>query len=135
MQETEERRVIQYEQVGLFRSDVEYATPIDIFDGDAVIPKFGFVVNDRMFYGTYENAHDWAKSRYPSVPCYVPRHEGIAMHSEYFMKDLVLKNIPNVTKKEDICFYRVRAQHVQRDDCIREYWLPQFLIDANVTMD
>lgn len=133
MREAEERRGIHYERVGLFRSDVKYVTPIDIFDGDAVIPEFGFLVNDRMFYGTYENAHVWAKIRYPSVPCYQPRHKSIKMHSEFFMNDLVLKNIPNVTKK-DICFYRVRANgEVWEDDCTKHYEFPKHLVELNLT--
>jgi hypothetical protein len=56
MQDAERRRGIEYSRVGLFRTDVKYVTPIDIFKGgDAVIPDFGFLVNDRMFYGTYNN--------------------------------------------------------------------------------
>jgi len=43
MEEEEVHRGIEYDRVGLFRSDVRYRTPIDIFDGDAVIPRFGFV--------------------------------------------------------------------------------------------
>lgn len=108
MKAAEAHQGIEYDRIGFFRSDVKYVTPIDIFDGDAVIPKFGFLVNDRMFYGTYENARIWAKIRFPSVKCYRPRHKSIKMHSEFFMNDLVLQNIPGVTKK-DICFYRVRA--------------------------
>lgn len=133
MQETEQRLGIEYDRVGLFRTDVKYVTPIDIFDGDAVIPEFGFLVNDRMFYGTYENAHIWAKIRFPSVPCYKPRHVSIKMHSEFFMNDLVLKNIPNVEKK-DICFYRVRANvAVWEDDCSKEYAFPNHLVELNLT--
>lgn len=133
MQQKEAATGIRYQRVGLFRSDVQYVTPIDIFDGDAVIPKFGFLVNDRMFYGTYSNAHVWAKSRFPSVGCYVPRHRSIKMHSEFFMNDFVLRLIPNVTKK-DICFYRVRANGViWDDDCTKSYEFPKHLIDLNLT--
>jgi hypothetical protein len=133
MQETEKKLNIEYERVGLFRSDVKYDTPIDIFDGDAVIPKFGFLVNDRMFYGLYENANVWANVRYPSVACYQPRHRALGMHSEFFMNDFVLKNIPNVTKK-DICFNRVRANGmVLEDDCTKVYEFPRFLIDLDLT--
>ena len=133
MKEDEISRGIEYDRVGLFRSDVQYATPIDIFDGDAVIPKFGFFVNDRMFYGKYEYARIWAKIRFPSVECYIPRHQKIRMHSEFFMNDLVLKNIPNVTKK-DICFYRVRVHgDVWDDDCKRIYRFPDYLVKLNLT--
>ena len=133
MQEAEHRRGLEYERVGLFRTDVKYVTPIDIFDGDAVIPNFGFLVNDRMFYGTYENAHVWAKIRFPSVPCYKPRHNSIKMHSEFFMNDFVLRNIPNVSKK-DICFHRVRANGaVWEDDCTKKYDFPKHLVELNLT--
>jgi hypothetical protein len=133
MQEAEQNLNIEYERVGLFRTDVQYMTPIDIFDGDAVIPKFGFLVNDRMFYGKYEHAHVWAKIRYPSVGCYVPRHRSINMHSEFFMNDLILKNLPNVTKK-DICFYRARANGaIWDDDCTKKYEFPKHLVDLNLT--
>lgn len=133
MKEEEVRRGIEYNKVGLFRSDVQYTTPIDIFDGDAVIPKFGFLVNDRMFYGNYENARVWAKIRFPSVKCYQPRHQSVKMHSEFFMNDLVLKNIPNVTKR-DICFYRVRADgNVWTDDCTKNYEFPKHLVELNLT--
>ena len=116
MREAERRQGIEYERVGFFRSDVRFVTSIDIFDGDAVIPNFGWV-NDRMFYGTYENAYIWAKIRFPSVPCYVPAKADVGMNSEFFMRDLVLKNIPNVTTR-NICFYRVRATgYVQNGDC------------------
>ena len=133
MKEEEISRGIEYDRIGLFRTDVQYATPIDIFDGDAVIPNFGFFVNDRMFYGKYEYARTWAKIRFPSVKCYIPRHKNIRMHSEFFMNDLVLKNIPNVTKK-DICFYRVRVHgDVWDDDCTKIYRFPDYLLELNLT--
>jgi hypothetical protein len=128
MQDAEQRQGIEYSRVGLFRTDVKYVTPIDIFKGgDAVIPDFGFLVNDRMFYGTYNNAHVWAKIRFPSVPCYKPRHKLIQMHSEFFMMDLVLKNIPGVAKREDICFMRVQATGVMNTNDCRKSGLPNFL--------
>ena len=135
MQQYEQATGIRYDRVGLFRTDVQYVTPIDIHDGnDAVVPGFGFLVNDRMFYGTYDNAHVWAKIRYASVDCYQPRHPFVQMHSEFFMNDLILPNIPNVTRRDDICFYRVRSNgNVLTDDCTKFYPMPEELLRLNLT--
>jgi hypothetical protein len=109
MQQHEKELNIRYDRVGFFRSDVKYISPIDIFNGDAVVPAFGGggMINDRMFYGLYEHAHVWANIRFPSVECYEPPSPTWGLHSEHFMERLVLKNIPNVTHRDDICFYRV----------------------------
>jgi hypothetical protein len=118
MQHHEEEFNIQYDRVGFFRSDVEYISPIDIFNGDAVVPAFGKMTNDRMFYGLYEHAHVWANIRFPSVECYEPPEPTHGLHSEHLMKRLIVKNIPNVTYRHDICFYRVRGNgRVQTGDC------------------
>uniref|UniRef100_A0A7S1FQT1 Uncharacterized protein n=1 Tax=Corethron hystrix TaxID=216773 RepID=A0A7S1FQT1_9STRA len=100
-----------YSKVGLFRTDVLYSTPIDINDGDAVIPAFangdGFR-NDRMFYGLYGYAKVWATNRYPSVKKYMKTDWGKThcLHSERFMNKLI-EDIPWETRP--ICFQRVRA--------------------------
>jgi len=122
MEQRERSMSIQYERVGLFRSDVFYFVPIDISKGDAVIPSFGKMTNDRMFYGLYENAYIWANIRFPSVDCYVPPLPTQGLHSEHFMETLILKNIPNWTNKSDICFMRVRGNGlVQLTDCELNY--------------
>ena len=69
MQQHERATGIEYERVAVFRSDVLYVVPIDIAKGDAVIPAFGKMTNDRMFYGLYEHAYVWANIRCPSVDC------------------------------------------------------------------
>jgi len=51
-----------YETVGIFRNDVMFIDEVDIFSSDFAIPKWGSFkgFNDRMFYGTKENALKWA---------------------------------------------------------------------------
>jgi hypothetical protein len=128
MEENENNLGVEYERVGLFRSDVKYTTPINIFDGDAVIPKFGFIASDRMFYGLRENAKIWSKIRFSGVTCYKPRHAALAMHSEFYMKDFVLAKIPTEVETRDFCFYRVRGNgDVLDDDCTKAYYLPTFM--------
>jgi hypothetical protein len=117
---------IQYERVGLFRSDVLYFHPIDISEGDAVVPAFGKMTNDRMFYGLYENAYVWANIRFPSVDCYKPQQPTHGLHSEHFMRRQVLPNIPNVTTRYDICFMRVRGTgKINLGDCLFNYTGPR----------
>eukprot|EP00555_Chaetoceros_dichaeta_P002003 CAMPEP_0198248984 /NCGR_PEP_ID=MMETSP1447-20131203/625_1 /TAXON_ID=420782 /ORGANISM="Chaetoceros dichaeta, Strain CCMP1751" /LENGTH=202 /DNA_ID=CAMNT_0043933505 /DNA_START=72 /DNA_END=677 /DNA_ORIENTATION=- len=71
-----------YSQVGLFRLDVHYTNPINISDSAAAVPNWGHSdiyyrnpintfaaampnwghsssINDRMFYGRYDNARVW----------------------------------------------------------------------------
>ena len=121
MEEAENKLNIHYERVGLFRSDVLYANPIDIMDGndDAVTPMFASSrANDRMFYGSYENARIWATIRFPSVECYRPSKKKYGLHSEQFMKDQILASMNTRVVKKDICFFRVRATGlVMSDDC------------------
>ena len=142
MTEFEGKQNIQYERVGMFRSDVLYQTPINIFEGgDAVIPKFGFLVNDRMFYGTRRNAHIWSKIRFSGMltpGCYKRRHPSIGMHSEFYMKDFILQKMSTSTNTQvyedlNICFFRVRSNgDVETDDCTKVYEMPSFLIDLGL---
>jgi len=116
-----------YTQVGLFRSDVFYTNPIDIFDGDAVIPQFAsYPVNDRMFYGKFEYAEIWATHRFRNVPGYLGRaatgqlktYARDTLHSEFFMRDGILHAMPVKVQRKDICFFRVRGTgDVLTNDC------------------
>lgn len=126
MQQYEYSNDIHYDRVGLFRSDVYYVTDIDIMSETetdvAVIPSFGKMGNDRMFYGTYENAYVWANIRFPSVDCYEPELPTQGLHSEHFMERLILPNIPNWTERNDVCFLRVRGEgEIQDGDCNINY--------------
>lgn len=108
-----------YQQIGLFRSDVFYPQPIDIFDGQAVTPSFarhnGY--NDRLFYGLYEYAQTWASKRFDFVPTFeqeymIPYDEDLSQkdgyHSERYVKSLMDNYHVPVTPK-DICVWRVRS--------------------------
>lgn len=127
MQQYELFKNVAYERVGLFRSDVFYFVPIDISKGgDAVIPAFGKMTNDHMFYGSYHNAYVWANIRFPSVDCYVPPLPSHGLHSEHFMRTLILPNIPNWTRRYDGCFMRVRGHgQIKKRDCMFNYTGPR----------
>jgi len=98
-----------YETIGLFRMNVMYTTPIDVHDGNAVIPDFANGAdfrNDRMFYGRYAHAERWATGRFPFVKKYMSTDFGKAhcLHSERFMSKLI-EDVPWETRP--ICFQRV----------------------------
>jgi len=113
-----------YERVGLFRSDVVYLTPIDINDGDAVVPRFlwpganhltNIFVNDRMFYGTYDFAKIWATERFSFTKEFLKKFN--TLRGETFLRVLMShKNIP--IRRDDICFWRARASgKIQFEAC------------------
>jgi hypothetical protein len=134
----------RYEQVGLFRSDVFYTRPIDIFDSKAAVPNFAhhYGYNDRLFYGTYENARIWASKRFSFLDTFEKRymkhasidnvhsfdawgkirklfgkrfHQGY--HSESFVKSLMDHHGIRVDFKEH-CVWRVRTGFkVVASDC------------------
>jgi hypothetical protein len=105
---------IQYTRVAMLRSDVMYATPIDIYrlDDDsnnndtgararasvsfdrenryAVVPSFAkYPVNDRMIYGPYTAVKIWAAERFARLETHVQsilkEMPGYGMHSERFL--------------------------------------------------
>ena len=96
-----------YARVGLFRIDVRYRSPIDLKDGDAVVPNWGDYggMNDRLFYGARQHAKVWATGRFGQVDSYLPAHKN-RLHSETFMKWLMRDIQP---AKTPICFHLVRA--------------------------
>ena len=114
---------VSYQQVGLFRLDVQYATHIHIWDGSAVVPQFASVpMNDRMFYGTHRNAKVWATRRFSQVEDFVYRTRAGAefgLHSEHFMEYLMRDVKPD---RRPICFNRVRATGDISCDCAAS-WL------------
>ena len=63
----------QYKHVGLFRSDVYYANPINISTSKAALPAFSswYGVNDRLFYGYYDYAKIWATRRFDFVEPFI----------------------------------------------------------------
>ena len=87
----------RYQIVGLFRSDVLYKTDIDVTNGEAVVPNWGWWghsgnstiggMNDRMFYGLRRHAEVWATGRRERIPGFVRAHPELVgeLHSERFM--------------------------------------------------
>ncbi len=128
-----------YTRVALFRNDVMYVTPIDIYrtsfddqDDDvqgryAVIPPFGlYPVNDRMVYGPYDAVKIWATKRFEYIEDHVrkmPWGPGFGMHSELFLQRGILAAMEretgvNVTMNPDVCFFRTRAdESIMISDC------------------
>jgi hypothetical protein len=130
-----------YDQVGLFRSDVYYTRPIDIFDSKGAVPSFALHhgYNDRLFYGSYENARIWASQRFEFVDTFEKKYMKFfnlleldkwsriksflgykykdGYHSESFVKNLMDHSGINVELK-DICVWRVRTgQKILAGDC------------------
>jgi len=111
-----------YERVGFFRSDVEYRSPIDISNGDAVVPRFNnekFYMTDRMFYGLRHFAGRWqGNTRFDFIEIYFKSSFGkrYKLHSERFLYYL-FRFMP-LTFNGNICFVRVRANgKFQNEDC------------------
>jgi hypothetical protein len=105
---------VNYTRVAMLRSDVMYATPIDIYRLDnygldnstsngtstgalfdhenryAVVPAFArFPVNDRLFYGPHAAVKIWAAERFARLETHVQsmlkNEPGYGMHSERFL--------------------------------------------------
>lgn len=118
-----------YKQIGLFRSDVYYTTPIHIFDSNAATANFALHqgYNDRFFYGTYEYAQIWASKRFEFISTFeksymipfsdVSGKQKDGYHSETYVKRLLDHySVPVETKK--ICVWRVRSgPRIQVMDC------------------
>ena len=131
MEHSAVERGIQYARVGMFRSDVLYVTPIDIYQTDrqthvwdnqqAILAPFGqHPVNDRMIYGPAQAVRVWATQRFRLLEDYVHRSEpGWAMHSEKFMQGAILPAMGvSLVINPDICFLRTRADtSVVLNDC------------------
>ena len=113
-------RRLQYQRIGLFRSDVVYQNDIDISDGDAILPLFsnyhGYM-NDRMFYGLRNFSERWACGRFDYVDQYMRTDFGMRyrLHSEsYMFHRMGHWQVP--IQYRDICFYRVRMTGKTMDD-------------------
>jgi len=106
----------KYERIGLFRLDVLYTEPIDISDGDAVIPDFLHFggLNDRAFYGLYKWASQWATTRLKKLAIRSKEENIYDMHAETFMKYL-MRDVP--VELKPMCFKRVRATGEIKPDC------------------
>eukprot|EP00980_Cylindrotheca_fusiformis_P024054 scaffold11478_cov70-Cylindrotheca_fusiformis.AAC.1 len=135
-----------YTRVGMFRNDVMFLTPIDIFhlgsgskntntnhpiwdegNNHFVIPDFAnHPVNDRMVYGPYEAVKIWATKRFELIEerAKIPAFAGRVLHSERFLKHSIIPRMEKVVSSDkvlnpDICFVRTRPNSVAiYNDCI-----------------
>lgn len=119
-----------YEQIGLFRSDVFYMSPIDIFDShNATLPNFASYkgYNDRLFIGQRQYAQVWA-DRFSFAHTFenqymissITRGKKRGYHSETFLYHLLNHNKVPVEKK-NICVWRIRAgARLSVEDCTRD---------------
>ena len=119
-----------YDQVGLFRSDVYYTKAIDIFDSQGAIPNFSHFegYNDRLFYGSYENAEVWASKRFEFTNIFQEKYmspyddseskfKKHGYHSETYLKNL-MNHYQITVEAKDHCVWRVRAGgKIQARDC------------------
>lgn len=113
-----------YKNVGFFRLDVYYLTPIDISNSTAVIPDFAnYPKNDRLFYGNYAFAEIWA-NRFRFIPTfekkYMRKQSRLnGLHSETIVHYLLEHHEIPYEESPDICFLRVRSgpSRVKLDDC------------------
>mmetsp|Transcript_26386 Transcript_26386/g.40500 ORF Transcript_26386/g.40500 Transcript_26386/m.40500 type:complete len:412 (-) Transcript_26386:112-1347(-) len=111
-----------YDQVGLFRLDLYYPTPIDIFESNASMPDFAlFPVNDRLFYGLRTYASIWAH-RLAFVDIFETQYMNLVenrqgYHSEYFLHSLLQHyHIPYTLS--NTCAWRIRnGPRLQITDC------------------
>jgi hypothetical protein len=134
LQEYERKIMNRYSRVGFFRLDVRYTHPIAINNEEAaVIPAMMYAqqiprgVNDRMFYGFREAAMLWASDRFNTVEEYLEwqRHEDNAdkvhskgLHSEEFLRYLLIEKWSIDLTIRNICFHRVRTSGlVLTKDC------------------
>jgi len=106
----------KYKRIGLFRLDVLYTEPIDIQNGDAVIPDFHPMrgLNDRCFYGLYKWAEIWATNRLKKLSIRSQQKNNYDMCAEKFMSYL-MRDVPVEIKP--MCFNRVRATGKIKNDC------------------
>ena len=108
---------VYYEHVGLFRLDVIFVTPINIFDSNAAVPDFAHHhggVNDRLFYGQHEYAKIFATTRFDSVHEYLQsdrlvQNRDFGLHSEYFVGWLLRQKYQIPLEMKDICVWRTRS--------------------------
>ena len=117
-----------YDRVAFLRSDVVFATPLDIWEVSnnrqdvenkvSVIPAFGsWPVNDRMIYGPWKAVQEWAARHFEYMDVHVQwalQHKpGVGIHSETFVAHRVIPNIQKlgyqVWEHDKLCFMRARA--------------------------
>jgi hypothetical protein len=136
---------VKYTRVAMLRSDVIYATPIDIYRLDnndskdataalidhenryAVVPAFGkHPVSDRIIYGPHAAVKVWAAERFSRLETHVQsilkNDPGWGMHSERFLDHTIFPAIRklgiDIHEHPHMCFFRARAdESVWISDC------------------
>ena len=128
MDYTSKQYNLQYDRVGMFRSDAMYVTPIDIASIDTlndimdtsnkyfVTAPFALnPVNDRLIYGPYDAVKIWATKRFELIEerANTQIDPGYTMHSERFMNSSIIPAMEQLgyehIQNPDICFLRTRA--------------------------
>ena len=124
---------LQYQSVGMLRSDVVYMTPISVRHhppDTVVIPAFGrWPVSDRLIYGPRSGVEPWARHRFDHLDESIhvfrqnPKLEDHMMHSELFVQHIVFPQITvdrpfHIVEHPTNCFLRARADGtVWMSDC------------------
>jgi len=125
-----------YSNVAIIRSDVFFATPVDLFEylNRIVVPNFaGYPIPDRSVVGPLSTVKIWATERFKRLDehvTYMYKHDrGYGMHSERFIhyalipamqKSLEYTNssLDDVLEHPSMCFFRARADEtLWANDC------------------
>lgn len=130
-----QRHDIRYTRLGMFRNDVAYLTPIDIYMLDknnsdiknyTAVPAFGsHPINDRMIYGPFEPIKIWSTKRFELIEerAKLALDPGYEMHSESFLNTSIFPVMEELGYPTwihtEVCFVRTRAESVALwNDCV-----------------
>lgn len=132
-----EDEMVYYEQVGLFKSDVYYISPINIMDSIASLPNhsYNWGYNDRMFYGHRKNAEVWA-DRFSFTEKFEndfmtkfdangteEKNNCNGYHSESFLRHLLREHDVEVQPRAICTWEIIEASQLSTNDCdsLEEY--------------
>ena len=112
---------VYYDQIGMFRLDTYFPTPISIFEHDAGVADFKHSngLNDRLFYGKRENVEAWA-DRFGFQEEFESKYmdDKWRYHSETYVGELMKSRNVDVTKNSNLCTWRVRSgMKVMLNEC------------------
>eukprot|EP00584_Thalassiosira_punctigera_P013271 CAMPEP_0172566218 /NCGR_PEP_ID=MMETSP1067-20121228/111018_1 /TAXON_ID=265564 ORGANISM="Thalassiosira punctigera, Strain Tpunct2005C2" /NCGR_SAMPLE_ID=MMETSP1067 /ASSEMBLY_ACC=CAM_ASM_000444 /LENGTH=242 /DNA_ID=CAMNT_0013357277 /DNA_START=520 /DNA_END=1248 /DNA_ORIENTATION=+ len=136
METFEEDNHQRYDIVGLLRSDVLFTHRISINEslGGGVIPQSMYKTyhswggyNDRMFFGKREYAECWSTERFTSLQLYLLWQQTrksvliTGLHSEDFLRWLLVFQLSIPLRMDPICFMRIRTSGAISNDCGRPH--------------